>query len=938
VVTQAAAWPGERAAQLLRCAAGLRWDRPDLVAGLAEHAVEIAGGDDVAWAGAAGWLLHARSAVGDGRPCAVTLIEELGHRRAGLFDDPAAARLRVEIALIAAVSGRPERAREIVSPVMAGAAPADVRADAFGVLARCVAEERPEGVAEAARRAEVAWAEVGDADAEIGAAAVALVTATALRRSGRPGAAVGRAADGLGRLDQVRGSHSATPSRHLAAALAAEWISALVDDGRLDDAREGCGPLQARLREPARPSRQVALLRLTVARADAGSGPTPATQALLQAADDAAAADTPGLEAVCLSALGALHEKAGRLDVALETVRRGVAAQRRDAARRDAFLAALGDVPAATEPAAAAPAEGRSGGSPIGDLLERTFGVRAPADSRYVAPENDPRPDIDREQPPSRSAHAEPAYAEPGLGEPVRNAGEGGRPVHSGEGRGGAGRYEPGHAGAARSEPAAGDTGKVGSRSNGVASRRARGDDGPPPDPLFGDLWPDALAEITAAAGDLPSLSPGPGNPGRPDPVTPEVGGGAAADEGGSHPLSGSPWSTGWWTAVRPDPAPSQREGRRQRPEPAVERPAEPAVESPADPAVESPAGPSEVRNGSPSSSGVDEWLRTAMAELDRVWGGPFLSTTPARPEAAPQPQRPPRRSAAEGGGAEGGGGERSGAEGAALDLTAARRTGRRAESDRPVPAESGAVGCVVIVDVTRSGEPVGDDRAVAAVDAVAGQLETLPAGARLRRNGPALSIVMPGRDRAGAAEWMHRNLPGVFADCASTGVDGGLALRASVHDVDGPVGAQLVQRLAPARTPGRRRGSGSGPDVTPSRPGGRRRRPEPGDDAAQPAGPTWDGTAWIPAEAPATPPPAEAPPTPSPAERATPPWAAPAEARPAERAGPAPSGPGTTAVPDRPSAPSPDPSPGPLEPLPLSADLGLADLLAGALAAYRGM
>ena len=52
--------------QLVRAAAALRWKRPDLTATLAELAVDAA--DDAAtWVSAAGWLLHGRSALGDGR-------------------------------------------------------------------------------------------------------------------------------------------------------------------------------------------------------------------------------------------------------------------------------------------------------------------------------------------------------------------------------------------------------------------------------------------------------------------------------------------------------------------------------------------------------------------------------------------------------------------------------------------------------------------------------------------------------------------------------------------------------------------------------------------------------------------------------------------------------------------------------------------------------
>ena len=96
---------------------------------------------------------------------------------------------------------------------------------------------------------------------------------------------------------------------------------------------------------PARPTRQIALLRLTVARALAESSSADAFEALEHAAADASACDAPDLEGLCLSTLGTLREHAGRLDAALESMRRGVAAQRRDRTRSERFRAALQALP-----------------------------------------------------------------------------------------------------------------------------------------------------------------------------------------------------------------------------------------------------------------------------------------------------------------------------------------------------------------------------------------------------------------------------------------------------------------------------------------------------------------------------------------------------------------------------------------------------------------
>ncbi|MDT7576262.1 MAG: collagen type alpha, partial [Pseudonocardiales bacterium] len=328
-------------AGLLASAVALRWSRPDLTAALAEHVGEVRAGDDRTWVAAAGWLVHGRAAIGDGRQCASDALAEIARRGQGLLDDPAADRLRIEIATLAAGQCEPAVARSLVAPVLAADRSADVRADAYGVLARCVMEERPATIGEATKRAEVAWGEMGGADADIASAALALISAAALRRSGHPESAVDHAAEGLARLDEIRAAQEGAPSRHLAAALAAEWITALVEAGRTDDAREACAPMAQQLRKTSRPTRQIALLRLAVARAVADSAPAAAVEALEQAAQDAAACDTPDLEGLCLSTLGALREQAGRLDAALESMRRGVAAQRRDRARSEQFREAL---------------------------------------------------------------------------------------------------------------------------------------------------------------------------------------------------------------------------------------------------------------------------------------------------------------------------------------------------------------------------------------------------------------------------------------------------------------------------------------------------------------------------------------------------------------------------------------------------------------------
>ena len=324
-------------AELLASAVALRWSRPDLTAAVAEHVAATWAADDRTWVAAAGWLVHGKTAVGDGRECASDTLAELVGRDPALLDEPAADRLRIEVAALAAAQCEPAVARLLVEP-LGPDRPAEVRADALAVLARCAFEDRPAAVGEATRRAADAWAAVRGADAEIAVAALTLLSGSAARRAGRPDAAVDHAAEGLARLDDLRPGASAP---HLAAALAAEWITALVEAGRTDDARAGCDAVAEHLAPTARPTRQRALLRLTVARALAASASPGAFEALEQAAADASACDAPDLEGLCLSTLGTLREQAGRLDAALESMRRGLAAQRRDRARSERFRAAL---------------------------------------------------------------------------------------------------------------------------------------------------------------------------------------------------------------------------------------------------------------------------------------------------------------------------------------------------------------------------------------------------------------------------------------------------------------------------------------------------------------------------------------------------------------------------------------------------------------------
>ncbi|MGH8920202.1 MAG: hypothetical protein ACRD0H_18030, partial [Actinomycetes bacterium] len=216
-------------ADLLASAAALRWSRPDLTAALADHVLETAVAEDDLdrWLRAAGWAVHGRSATGDGRVVACEVLDALSRWGGEPLSNRAAHRLRVELAVLAAAAGEVQGARALLEPVMVDEVPAGLRADAFCALARCASEDSPADVAAELRRAESAWSDVAALRADVGIAAVALVAAATARRAGRTKRAVERAAEGLERLDRGRGAaQTGTPSGHLSAALAAEWISA----------------------------------------------------------------------------------------------------------------------------------------------------------------------------------------------------------------------------------------------------------------------------------------------------------------------------------------------------------------------------------------------------------------------------------------------------------------------------------------------------------------------------------------------------------------------------------------------------------------------------------------------------------------------------------------------------------------------------------------
>jgi hypothetical protein len=376
--------------QLVRAAATLRWQRPDLTVTLAELALDAA--DDAAtWVAAAGWLLHGRNVLGDGRQIACDLLDGLGRwgdAGAELMAGPQGRRLRVELAGPARRTGEQAVARALLA-ARAGtdALDGELRADVLTELARCAADETPDTADAALDAAEQAWRAAG---CEPGVASVLLVRAARDRRAGRADDAATAALAGLSRVNASGRRAGDTDSEHLAAALTAEWIAALVDAGRLDEARSEAVPAANRLLTATRPSRQLAGLRLAVARVAATSESADTVLAALEpAAQDAADGDVPELEAACRSMLGELHEAAGRLEAALTAVRAAMAAERCDhdrGARLRTRLAAVASwaacpsehataaygAPAVLADVTPGPAADSSGPDP--------FGPRGPAD------------------------------------------------------------------------------------------------------------------------------------------------------------------------------------------------------------------------------------------------------------------------------------------------------------------------------------------------------------------------------------------------------------------------------------------------------------------------------------------------------------------------------------------------------------------------------
>jgi hypothetical protein len=410
--------------QLVRAAAALRWKRPDLTATLAELALDAA--DDAAtWVTAAGWLLHGRTVLGDGRQVACDLIDGLARWGAGgvdLMTGPQGRRLRVELAGPARRAGDPVGARTLLAADPGtDTLDGELHADVLTELARCAVDDAPDTADSALDAAEQAWLATG---CEPGVAAVLLLRAARDRRAGRPAAAAVGAFAGLARVDTGGRRAGGAESDHLAAALTAEWIAALVDAGRVEEARSDAVPAANRLLTTARPSRQLAGLRLAVARVAAvGSTADDVLTALEPAAQDAADADVPELESACRSMLGELHEGAGRLDAALGAVRAAMAAERRDHDRGARLRTRLAAAAASWARSPSGRSAGRSAAhhAAWGFLTDPAAG--GPAELRTEADRDDRIDDgneATRERRPRAADHPAPVEPEPARAERAR--------------------------------------------------------------------------------------------------------------------------------------------------------------------------------------------------------------------------------------------------------------------------------------------------------------------------------------------------------------------------------------------------------------------------------------------------------------------------------------------------------------------------------------
>ncbi|MBW0106581.1 hypothetical protein, partial [Pseudonocardia sp. KRD291] len=369
---------------MLEAAAALRWRRPRLTAELARQVVDdaVAAGDGSLWLRAAGWYLHGRAATEDARGAAVETLTAWDAFPGGArIGDADAARLRVELAVIAQSNGDLEQARSLVAgPAGADARPArqepgvessELELDRLAVLVRCALAGDGGELPDLKRSVDV----LGSRLRAEPAALADLLVGSIHRSSGDGRAAVESALDGLANLGWTPDVPDAVPtSPHLAAALFSQWITALLDDASSAEVSTAVRAVRDQ-HEQVDTGRQGVLLRLILARALPDTAARTAA-ALRDVADRAADAGAPSLEAACRATQAEVHEGIGEYREALAALRAGTVAERVDRSSAQRFRDALtsvcglhaGTVPPARPADVALPGAGLLDVSPVDDI------------------------------------------------------------------------------------------------------------------------------------------------------------------------------------------------------------------------------------------------------------------------------------------------------------------------------------------------------------------------------------------------------------------------------------------------------------------------------------------------------------------------------------------------------------------------------------------
>ncbi|RTL63561.1 MAG: hypothetical protein EKK42_27895 [Pseudonocardiaceae bacterium] len=816
---------------LLVAAGGSRWSRPDLTASFGRLAAEQAR-DDGTWAVAAGWTLHGRAAIGDARDDAAAVLAQLdGGARRNAVRSADGARLRAELAGVAREHGSAEVARRLLDGLLRDSrTPVDVRFDALVARARASLSDGPDRLGQLLSPIDAAAREVAGHAA---AATAELLRAAAERAQARHHTAADRARTAMALLGWSPDRPTAeTESDHLTAALATQWIGALLDAGALREARAAADELSPRLDADGLASRQLAQLRLTCARAT--SRPSGTIAALERAAADAGAAGAPDLESACRAALAELLDASGRRSSAREQLRLRRRADEDDRRRADRFRAATPLLAGLVDDAAGSVA----GAGPR--RADRPAAARAtrPAEPRATAGRDGVRRTRDVLSGTALDA-AVPVAHDPFVGTPL--APDTLRATDR--------RATPptgNLVGSTNGAPV--DLRRTATPRNGRVSTPPAGTPVGPRNGAAPDAGGDG-ARRNGRAGSSYMSSP--------------MGDALMAELRGNGSVTDSAWDDRdqvsrfrRWNAEVAEAAERVRAqqaavaGRAAR---AAEEKAAAAQQlaSPPTPTapVDEPVAPALAVTD--TAAAAADWLARAIADIDEVWGRPEepkvrrhrapeqQAAAPERNGAAPTPPsgRRRRRAAEDDAGTvtnvvtgrAAGARFRSAIEASALravapepvsvdpvvstpvERPALSRSGRRARREAAERAEAGhdrtdearppsgsATAAVsVVVDLVSGDERVGGAAVAVALRRIARRAgATLPAGATLRGGEDTVTVEFPGLDRAGAAAWVHSVLEDLAAGLPTARDLDGAFLRAAVVGADGVRGAQILHDL----------------------------------------------------------------------------------------------------------------------------------------------